>query len=242
MSGSKFPSESAAVMRSSDEQFVSLSIKAKTYQIIKTYLISINKFCFLSYSKCRSSVMKGILELSEGQCLWITWFLLFHGYERRKRQLRMAANQQHSFKGDDLLWGETGRGPAPKSWAAIYHCLAWGPEWMPGNHPFPVVTITTVWLACLYTIPCSTQNGWSSCLWHWKSLWRSFLERGCPPGKRHPQAPFGCTFSYHKRENDLFIYIFSSTVQHGDPVTHTCIHSFSHIIMLHHKWLDKSSK
>lgn len=68
MSGSKFPSESAAVMRSSDEQFVSLSIKAKTYQIIKTYLISISKFCFLSYSKCRNSVMKGILELSEGQC------------------------------------------------------------------------------------------------------------------------------------------------------------------------------
>ena len=27
-----------------------------------------------------------------------------------------------------------------------------------------------------------------------------------------------------------------STVQHGDPVTHTCTHSFSHIVMLHHKW------
>ena len=26
-----------------------------------------------------------------------------------------------------------------------------------------------------------------------------------------------------------------STVQQGDPVTHTCIHSFSHIILLHHK-------
>ena len=29
-----------------------------------------------------------------------------------------------------------------------------------------------------------------------------------------------------------------STLQQGDPVTHTYIHSFSHIIMLHHKWLD----
>jgi len=29
-----------------------------------------------------------------------------------------------------------------------------------------------------------------------------------------------------------------SAVQQGDPVTHTCIHYFSHIIMLHHKWLD----
>ena len=29
-----------------------------------------------------------------------------------------------------------------------------------------------------------------------------------------------------------------STVQHGDPVTHTCIHFFSHVIMLHLKWLD----
>ena len=26
-----------------------------------------------------------------------------------------------------------------------------------------------------------------------------------------------------------------STVQQGDPVTHAYIHSFSHIIMLHHK-------
>ena len=29
-----------------------------------------------------------------------------------------------------------------------------------------------------------------------------------------------------------------STVQQGDPVTHTYIHSFSHIVMLHHKRLD----
>ena len=29
-----------------------------------------------------------------------------------------------------------------------------------------------------------------------------------------------------------------STVQQGDPVLHTYIHSFSHIIMLHHKWLE----
>ena len=28
------------------------------------------------------------------------------------------------------------------------------------------------------------------------------------------------------------------TVQQGDPVTNTCIHFFSQIIMLHHKWLD----
>ena len=40
----------------------------------------------------------------------------------------------------------------------------------------------------------------------------------------------------------LMIFIFSiigglqcSTIQQGDPVTHTCIHSLSHIIMLHHK-------
>ena len=33
------------------------------------------------------------------------------------------------------------------------------------------------------------------------------------------------------------IQFFFSTVQHGDSVTHTGIHSFP-IIMLHHKWLD----
>ena len=37
---------------------------------------------------------------------------------------------------------------------------------------------------------------------------------------------------------NFFIYIFFFTAQHGDPVTHTCIHSFSHIVVLHHKWLD----
>jgi len=30
-----------------------------------------------------------------------------------------------------------------------------------------------------------------------------------------------------------------STLQPSDPVTHTYIHSHSHIIMLHHKWLDR---
>ena len=33
-------------------------------------------------------------------------------------------------------------------------------------------------------------------------------------------------------------YDFFPTVQHGDPVTHTCVYYFSHIIMLHHKWLN----
>ena len=28
-------------------------------------------------------------------------------------------------------------------------------------------------------------------------------------------------------------FIFFPTVQHGDPVTHKCIHSFSHIIVVH---------
>ena len=33
---------------------------------------------------------------------------------------------------------------------------------------------------------------------------------------------------------------FFSSLPLGNPVTHTCIHSFfSHIIMLHHKWLDR---
>ena len=35
----------------------------------------------------------------------------------------------------------------------------------------------------------------------------------------------------------LYIYIFS-TVQHGDPVTHTLHCFFSHY-MFHHKWLDR---
>ena len=36
----------------------------------------------------------------------------------------------------------------------------------------------------------------------------------------------------------LYVYIFS-TAQHGNPVTHTCIHSFfSHYVFYHH-WLDR---
>ena len=35
------------------------------------------------------------------------------------------------------------------------------------------------------------------------------------------------------------VFCWISSVQHGDPVTNTCIHFFSHIIMLHHKWLDR---
>ena len=31
---------------------------------------------------------------------------------------------------------------------------------------------------------------------------------------------------------------FFSTVQHGDPVIHPCIHNFSPIVMLHCKYLD----
>ena len=34
------------------------------------------------------------------------------------------------------------------------------------------------------------------------------------------------------------IYIFP-TVQHGDPVIHKCIHSFSSHYVFHHKWLDR---
>jgi len=34
----------------------------------------------------------------------------------------------------------------------------------------------------------------------------------------------------------IFIYMyFFSTVQHGDPVTHTCMHSFFSHDMFHHK-------
>ena len=32
----------------------------------------------------------------------------------------------------------------------------------------------------------------------------------------------------------FFIYIFFSTAQHGDPVTHTCIHSFFSHYVFHH--------
>ena len=40
--------------------------------------------------------------------------------------------------------------------------------------------------------------------------------------------------------NDFPNTIIFSTVQHGDPVTHTCIHSFfSPIVMPHHKRLDR---
>ena len=46
--------------------------------------------------------------------------------------------------------------------------------------------------------------------------------------------------------NDFYFFHYSwftmfyqfSTVEKGDPVTHTYIHSFSCIIMLHHKGLD----
>ena len=48
-------------------------------------------------------------------------------------------------------------------------------------------------------------------------------------------------------DNFLFVIIiiifslllFFSTVQHGDPVTHTCIHSFFSHYMFHHKWPDR---
>ena len=33
----------------------------------------------------------------------------------------------------------------------------------------------------------------------------------------------------------IYIYIFFFTIQHGDPVTHICIHSFSSHYMFHHK-------
>ena len=36
----------------------------------------------------------------------------------------------------------------------------------------------------------------------------------------------------------LYITYVISTVQHGDPVTHTCIHSFFSHYVFHHKWLD----
>ena len=36
----------------------------------------------------------------------------------------------------------------------------------------------------------------------------------------------------------LYIYIFS-TAQHGDPVTHTCIHSFFSHYIFHHNWLGR---
>ena len=36
----------------------------------------------------------------------------------------------------------------------------------------------------------------------------------------------------------LFIYIFS-TAQHGDPVIHTCMHSFFSHYVFHHNWLDR---
>ena len=36
-----------------------------------------------------------------------------------------------------------------------------------------------------------------------------------------------------------YIYIFFSTVQRGDPVTHTYIHSFFSHYMFHHNWLDR---
>ena len=50
----------------------------------------------------------------------------------------------------------------------------------------------------------------------------------------------------HFLKNDFYFFHHSwstvfcqfSTVQQGDPVTYTYTHSFSHIIMLHHKWLD----
>ena len=37
----------------------------------------------------------------------------------------------------------------------------------------------------------------------------------------------------------LTFYYFFSTVQHSDPVTHTCIQSFFSHYMFHHKWLDR---
>ena len=36
----------------------------------------------------------------------------------------------------------------------------------------------------------------------------------------------------------IYVCIFFPTVQHGGPVTHTCIHIFSPIVMLHRKYLD----
>ena len=37
---------------------------------------------------------------------------------------------------------------------------------------------------------------------------------------------------------NFFIYVFP-TVQHGDPVRLTCIHSFFSHYVFHHKWLDR---
>ena len=43
---------------------------------------------------------------------------------------------------------------------------------------------------------------------------------------------------YFFHQSWFTVFCQFSTIQQGDPVRHTCIHSFSHIIMLHHKWLD----
>ena len=40
---------------------------------------------------------------------------------------------------------------------------------------------------------------------------------------------------YFFHYNWFTVFCQFSTVQQGDPVTHTYIHSFSHVIMLHHK-------
>ena len=42
-------------------------------------------------------------------------------------------------------------------------------------------------------------------------------------------------FSHYSR---FTVFCQFSPVQQGDPITHTYIHSFSHMIMLRHKGLD----
>ena len=45
-------------------------------------------------------------------------------------------------------------------------------------------------------------------------------------------------FSYMKMDSFFLSFFIVSAVQHGDPVTHTCIHTFPPSVVLQCKYLD----
>ena len=82
---------------------------------------------------------------------------------------------------------------------------------------------------------------------HWTSSWNHLNHPLQSPSDAPMWTAGVCKWSVCRQPTErclfvfyhLFIHIFFSTVQHGDPVTHTRIHSFFSHYVIHHNWLDR---
>lgn len=148
--------------------------------------------------------MKQILELSEGQCLWITWLSLFHGDEGRKTQQRMAAKRWHSVNCDCLLWGRQEGNWLPHLQQPLTINLLGSEEWMPRKAPILKQLIPRQPAHAPYVTPPGPAVPLTFYTVRGQGVEEpSFQGWGHPPSKRHPQAPFCCIASHHKREKRM---------------------------------------